>query len=201
VTVKVEHILRDDRICEGVLEDRMPASWSAPLECLTDRILELLDKGHTAADAARAVEVLRDAGLEMRPSFLPFTPWSAIDDVAAVFDFVADHDLVGNVDPVQYAIRLLLPTGSLLLDLPEMRPHLDGYDADRLSWRWDPSDPAVDVLHKEIAAMAEDAADAGTPTEETFVAMRAAVLRAGGHPDPVAAARRGVPDRLTARPR
>ena len=40
-------------------------------------------------------------------------------ETSALFEFVAAHDLVANVDPVQYTIRLLLPRGSLLLDLPE----------------------------------------------------------------------------------
>jgi hypothetical protein len=42
--------------------------------------------------------------------------------VLDVLDFVAEHDLIGNVDPVQYTIRLLLPEGSLLLDHPELEP-------------------------------------------------------------------------------
>ena len=43
------------------------------------------------------------------------------------------HDLVGNVDPVQYTIRLLVPEGSLLLG------HIDGlgpWDAARLTYPW-----------------------------------------------------------------
>ena len=50
----------------------------------------------------RAVGVLRAAGIEVRPSWLPFTPWTTRDDLIALLDFVYDHDLVGSVDPVQY---------------------------------------------------------------------------------------------------
>ena len=39
---------------------------------------------------------------------------AAANDVADLVEFVAAHDLVGNVDPVQYTIRLLVPQGSLL---------------------------------------------------------------------------------------
>ena len=59
--------------------------------------------------------VLRAAGIEPRPSLLPFTPWTRPEDVFALLDLVARCDLVGNVDPVQYAIRLLVPPGSLLV--------------------------------------------------------------------------------------
>jgi hypothetical protein len=58
---------------------------------------------------------------------------------------------------VQYTIRLLLPEGSLLLDHPDMQPHLGRYDAERLSWTWTSADPAVDELQARLAALAEDA--------------------------------------------
>ena len=89
-------------------------------ESVDDAVLERLDKGHTAADAARAVAILRDAGIEVRPSWLPFTPWTTRDDLVALLDFVHEHDLVGSIDPVQYSVRLLLPEGSLLLDHPDL---------------------------------------------------------------------------------
>lgn len=200
VTVKVEHILRD-----AALWDEFAATGClfvvSAVECTNDDVLDLLDKGHTAADASRAVDVLRAAGIEMRPSFMPFTPWSTVDDVADLFDFVVAHDLVGNVDPVQYTIRLLLPTGSLLLDVPEIQPYLDGYDDEGLSWRWHAADPAVDALQRRLAAIAEEAATADAPTRETFVRMRTEVLEAAGDPAPDVSARRGVPESLRERPR
>src|SRR5262249_59615640 len=88
------------------------------LESVNNEILERLDKGHTAADAALAVRILRDHEIDVRPSFLPFTPWTARDDMVQLLDFVADPDLVASFDPVQYTIRLLLPADSLLLALP-----------------------------------------------------------------------------------
>ena len=64
-------------------------------ESVNDAILERLDKGHTAADASRAVALLRGHGIEIRPSFLPFTPWTTHADIVELLDFVYDHDLVG----------------------------------------------------------------------------------------------------------
>jgi hypothetical protein len=123
---------------------------------VNDEILVRLDKGHTTRDAAHAIALLREHGIELRPSFLPFTPWTTREDVADLVRFVAEHDLVGNVDPIQYTIRLLLPEGSLLLDHPDMRPHLGSYDSERLSWAWTSADPAVDELQARLAALAED---------------------------------------------
>ncbi len=118
-TVKVEHILRHADVWAELAASGCLFVVSA-FESVNDATLELLDKGHTAADAGRAVALLREHGIEIRPSWLPFTPWTTLDDVSAILEFVAVHDLVGNVDPVQYTIRLLVPEGSLLLGHPDL---------------------------------------------------------------------------------
>ena len=169
-TVKVEHILRH-RDLWGELAEAGCLFVVSAVEHVNDAILERLDKGHTAADAGEAVAVLRRHGVELRPSLLPFTPWTTRRDLADLVDFVAAHDLVGNVDPVQYTIRLLLPERSLLLDHPDMAAHLGPHDADRLSWTWTAADPAMDDLQAELAELVERG---GSPAE-TFDAVAAAV--------------------------
>jgi pyruvate-formate lyase-activating enzyme len=155
-TVKVEHILRHEGVWAELAASGCLFVVSA-FESVNDDTLVLLDKGHTAADAARAVELLRGHGIEIRPSWLPFTPWATLDDVRAIADFVAAHDLVPNVDPVQLTIRLLVPEGSLLLG------HVDGlgpWDADRLTYTWrSPLDP----LQQELAMLVETMADEPLP--------------------------------------
>lgn len=195
VTVKVEHVLRDEQIWQEFAATGCRFVISA-VELLDDDILALLDKGHTAAQAAAAVGVLRRAGIEPRPSLLPFTPWSSVGTIARVFDFVVDHDLVGTVDPVQLSIRLLIPTGSLMLELDELTPLLEGYDDAALTWRWRAADPAVDALQERLAKIAADAADTGAPRRSTFVAMRAEVLAALGTADPARAAEQDVTEDL-----
>ena len=171
-------------------------------ESVNDEILERLDKGHTTEEAARAIALLREHGIEMRPSWMPFTPWTTPDDVVEMLDFVAEHDLVGNVDPVQYTIRLLLPEGSLLLERPDMRPHLGGYDAERLSYRWTPIDPDSDRLQARLAALVEQSAAAAEPIPETFAKVRAAALQAAGRsPSPASRAEPILAGSTEGRPR
>ncbi len=170
-TVKVEHILRHEQVWPELAGAGCLFVVSA-LESLNDEILARLDKGHTAADATRAVALLRAHGIELRPSFLPFTPWTTLGDIHALLDFVADHDLVGNVDPVQYTIRLLLPEGSLLLGHPDLAPHLGPYDADACSYSWRAADPAVDELQTRIATLVETRLAAGDAPVDVYRAVR-----------------------------
>ena len=101
-------------------------------------------------------------GIEVRPSWLPFTPWTTLDDLIDLIDFVVAHDLVANVDPVQYTVRLLLPEGSLLLGHAAMEPHLGHYDPERLGWTWSHPDPMVDRLQQELAALVEARVEQGS---------------------------------------
>src|SRR5437763_1265613 len=178
-TTKVEHILRNAELWPALAGAGCLFVISA-FESVNDEILERLDKGHTTEEAARAIALLREHGIEVRPSWMPFTPWTTPGDVVEMLDFVAEHDLVGNIDPVQYTIRLLLPEGSLLLERPDMRPHLGGYDAERLSYRWTPIDPDSDRLQARLAALVEQSAAGSEPIPETFAKVRAAALQAAG---------------------
>jgi radical SAM superfamily enzyme YgiQ (UPF0313 family) len=199
-TTKVEHILRHADLWPELAACGCLFVISA-FETVDDDVLARLDKGHTAAEAAAAVALLRRHGIEIRPSFLPFTPWTTVDSVLDLLDFVAALDLVGNVDPVQYTIRLLLPEGSLLLDDPGIGPCLHGYDAERLSWRWSSPDPAVDRLQARLVGIVEQSVAAGEPIETAYLRVRAAALeaasgRAAGHVPVTAGAADGRP-RLT----
>jgi len=171
-TVKVEHVLRHADVWPGFSAAGCVFVVSA-FESVDDAMLTRLDKGHTATDAARAVAILRDAGIEVRPSWLPFTPWTTRDDVVALLDFVYEHDLVGSVDPVQYSVRLLLPEGSLLLDHPDLAAFLGPWDPERSTYSWTHADPAVDELQQHIAALIDsDVSNGGGDAVELYARVR-----------------------------
>jgi Radical SAM superfamily len=157
-TVKVEHVLRHADVWPEFATAGCVFVVSA-FESVDDAVLDILDKGHTAAEAARAVTILRDAGIEVRPSWMPFTPWTTRDDLIALLDFAYEHDLVGSVDPVQYSVRLLLPEGSLLLDHPDMVPFVGAWDPERSTYAWAHPDPTVDELQQRIAAIVDSQDD------------------------------------------
>ncbi len=180
-TTKVELILRHRHVWDELAAAGCLFVVSA-LECVNDDILEILDKGHTTADAAEAVAVLRASGIEVRPSFLPFTPWTSLSDMVELVDFVAASDLVANVDPVHYTIRLLVPEGSLLLDHPAMAAHLGDYDPERLSYEWTAADPRVDRLQAELAQLVEQGLAAGEPNGSLYLAVSRVVHAAAGEP-------------------
>ena len=187
VTTKVEHILEHADVWEEFASAGCLFVVSA-FESVNDETLRRLDKGHTATEAALAVGQLRRHGIEVRPSWMPFTPWTTPEDVLAIMEFVRDHDLVPNVDPVQFTIRLLLPQGSLLLALPEMIPHLGGYDEERLTYRWRAANPRADDLQEVLAGIVERGVAEDSPHsvmfQELWTAVRAEAPEAPAGPPP-----------------
>lgn len=154
ITTKIELVLRHEQLWPAFADAGCLFVTSA-VECVDDDVLRILDKGHTAADAARAVTLLRSHGIEPRPSLMPFTPWTTRESLVALARFVDELDLAGSIDPVHWSIRLLLPDGSLLLDEPSIQPHLVGYDTELLGHQWRSADPAIDDLQREIATIVD----------------------------------------------
>jgi len=89
---------------------------------------------------------------------------------------VARGDLVGNVDPVQYAIRLLVPPSSLLVTSGRLDGRLDAYDDEHLGWSWHAPDPRLDRLQGRLSDIAELAAAEEWPAQESYDAVRGAAV-------------------------
>jgi len=190
-TVKVEHVLRHAHVW-GDLRDLGCLFVVSAFESTDDTVLTRLDKGHTVADEAAAIAILRGHGIEVRPTWLPFTPWTTIGSVQSLLRFVAEHDLVENVDAVHYTIRLLVPKGSLVLGIPDLV--VEPYDDDLGAYPWRNPDPAVDALQVHLADLVERLVADATPAVDLF---RAVCTAAGIDPPPTLAAEpRSVP-RLT----
>ena len=183
VTTKIEHVMKHrDRFAEL---SRLGCIFVvSAVESLSDRVLVELDKGHTRADVFEALGILRAAGIAMRPSLVPFTPWTTLDDYLDLCDFIVAEGLEANVDPIQLAIRLLIPPGSALLAVDRPRPWLGPLVAQDLGHRWAHPDPVMDQLHEAVAQRVEEAAQRGEDAAATFEAIRALAYAAAGREAP-----------------
>jgi hypothetical protein len=150
------------------------------VESLSDSVLDILDKGHTRDDVVAALRIVRDAGMSLRPTFVPFTPWTTLDDYLDLCRFIVEHDLEDEVDPIQMTIRLLVPPGSLLLGRDELRPFLGPLDQAALAYRWTHPDPRMDHLYTDVAALVEHATRAEQDPGATFQEIHALALNVSG---------------------
>ena len=176
-TAKVEHLVtRPDAVRE--LAGLGAVFVTSAVESFSDEVLERLAKGHTRQDALRSFAVCEEAGLALRPTFVPFTPWETITGYLDLLDTLERGGWLAQVDPVQLSLRLLVPPGSLLEGDPSIP--FGGYDEDGLGWRWRHPDVRMDTLQRRVADEVAAAAEAHAPPAQTVERVRALALAAAG---------------------
>jgi radical SAM superfamily enzyme YgiQ (UPF0313 family) len=165
VTIKVEHLLKHAEALETLARTGCLFITSA-VESVDDTILARLDKGHTRADFLRALELMQRLGLTLVPTFVAFTPWTTRESYLDLLRAVRDLDLCGSVAPIQLAIRLLIPAGSKLLELPDLET--GPFDPAALSYRWKHPDPEMDRLCSDLMQLIRQEEKKGAGRAEVF---------------------------------
>ena len=153
VTIKVEHLLQHRDLLPRLRGDRLPVRDERRRVAGRPRAGVSRQGTHARATSSSAVGLCRAAGLTLVPTFVAFHPWLTLDDYCDLLDTIARLDLVDHVAPIQLAIRLLVPDGSRLLELPELRAHLGAFDPATLTYPWTHPDPRVDALQRDVAAL------------------------------------------------
>lgn len=178
-TAKIEHLLKRRALMPDLRTQGCLFVISA-VESFSDPVLEVLQKGHTGTDIISALNVLREAGIALRPSLVAFTPWTSLDDYLYMLDMVETHDLIDATDPVQLSIRLLVPPGSALLDHSDIRQFLGALDQAGFQYPWTHPDERMDRLHQAVSGIVEASAKDETDAMLTFDRIRAVAHEMAG---------------------
>jgi radical SAM superfamily enzyme YgiQ (UPF0313 family) len=151
-TIKVEHLIKHADLLP-VLRETGCAFVTSAVESVDDEVLCQLEKGHTAEDFERAVELCRQSGLVLAPTFVAFTPWTTLTGYCALLHTIDRLELVDHVAPIQVSIRLLIPEGSRMLELDAIRRLIGAFDPRALIYPWTHTDARVDRLQQEVASL------------------------------------------------
>jgi radical SAM superfamily enzyme YgiQ (UPF0313 family) len=153
VTIKIEHLLQHAEHLDK-LRDTGCLLVTTAVESVDDAILARLAKGHTRADFLAVVARFRELELALQPTFVTFTPWTTLAGYRDLLTVVAEQGLVENIAPIQLGIRLLIPAGSLLLGLDDVRETVGPFDAAALVYPWKHADPRLDALAERVQDLA-----------------------------------------------
>jgi len=179
--IKVEHLLRHPDLLSE-LRDTSCLWVTTAVESVDDSVLRILRKGHTRADFERVVELCRDVGLTLAPTFVAFTPWTSMHGYLDLLAAIADLDLVEAVSSIQLAIRLLIPPGSLLLELAEVQELVGPLDEAALVHPWSNPHPGADALQAEVQLLVQRGAQ--MPRRAVFESVWLAAHAAAQRPLP-----------------
>jgi radical SAM superfamily enzyme YgiQ (UPF0313 family) len=179
VTIKIEHLRKHDALLPD-LRDTGCLFVTSAVESVDDAVLEKFDKGHTRADFLAVAARFRELGLTLLPTFVPFTPWTTLESYTDLLEVIAEQNFSESVSPIQLAIRLLIPAGSRLLELPEVRALVEPFDSAALVYPWKHADPRVDKLAAEISQLVQRGDGLKLSRTEIFSHIRKAANAAAG---------------------
>lgn len=184
VTIKVEHLLAHRRLLPA-LHDTGCLFITSAVESTDDDVLQRLAKGHTRADFIEAAALCRAHHLHLTPTFVAFTPWTTMEMYWDLLQTVRALGLVANVPSVQWTIRLLIPDGSRLLELDDVRALVEPFDRTHLVYPWTHADPRVDDLQQRVARLAGRAQEAAPARDrvELFEAIEQLARERLARPD------------------
>jgi radical SAM superfamily enzyme YgiQ (UPF0313 family) len=182
VTVKVEHLLKHASQLRA-LRDSGCLFVTTAAESVDDAVLQRLDKGHTRADFLAAVKTFRELGIALQPTFVPFTPWTTLESYRDLLSVIAAQGLVENVTPIQLGIRLLIPAGSRLLELDEVRRMIGEFDPAGLLYPWKHADPRLDALAETVQELASEGEKLKLSRAEIFARIWCTAAAAAGASD------------------
>ncbi|MCL4264625.1 MAG: radical SAM protein [Anaerolineae bacterium] len=167
VVIKIEHLLRHADLLPRLRQTGCLFITSA-VESLDDHILQIFDKRHTRADFLQALALCQAEGLLLMPTFVSFTPWTTVESYVAFLAEIEAWGLVDQVSPIQLAIRLLIPAGSKLLELAEVKELVRPFDPAALVYPWAHPDPRVDALYETVFTEVKASQSAAEPRRVTF---------------------------------
>ena len=148
-TIKVEHILKYPDYFQELKNLNMLFVISA-FETTNDHVLNILQKNHSFNDLNKAVELSLENKIDIRPTWMPFSPWTEQNDLISIIKLIENYKLRETVDPIQLTIKLLVPKNSLILKRPEMKEYLLDYDPASFSYAWQYKFPNIDNIQNEL---------------------------------------------------
>ena len=148
-TIKVEHILKYPDYFQELKNLNMLFVISA-FETTNDHVLNILQKNHSFNDLNKAVELSLENNIDIRPTWMPFSPWTEQNDLISIIKLIENYKLRETVDPIQLTIKLLVPKNSLILKKPEMKEYLLDYDPASFSYAWKYKFPNIDNIQNEL---------------------------------------------------
>lgn len=192
VTIKIEHLRKYEEHLPKLKGTGCLFVISA-VESVDDVFLAALEKGHTRQDFLYVAARFRDLNLTLHPTFVPFSPWTTLENYLDLLRVLHDQQLVENVAPIQLGIRLLIPEGSRMLELEEIRRAVGPFDPQSLVYPWRHSDPRVDVLSDTIQQVAATADRQKVSRAATFERIWSTAHHAAGIEPPLLSQAQAAP--------
>ena len=166
-TIKIEHLRKHRDLLQPLKETGCLFVTSA-VESVDAAVLAKLDKHHTRRDFLEVAGWMREIGLTLSPTFIAFTPWTTREGYRELLKVITDLELVDHVASVQLALRLLVTSGSRLLELEDLKLLIGHFDSEALVHPWHHPQPEMDRLADQVFQLVHASQKQGHSRSEIF---------------------------------
>jgi radical SAM superfamily enzyme YgiQ (UPF0313 family) len=153
ITARLDDVIRHQGML-GSLQQLGCLEMTSAFEFPDESILKILRKGITVDQMRRAISILKETGIRLKPTFITYNPWVNMDTMKDMDRLLKSLGIEEPLDPMQAQTRLLLYKGSPLLKQAEIQ---NLKLADRGTYyAWTHPDGRVDDAYAELAGAGHD---------------------------------------------
>ena len=152
-TTRIDHVVEHEAAIPQFKETGCIAITTS-IEFPRKDILDRLEKDITLSHILNGMEILKKNEIKVHTTFVTFNPWTDLEGLMSLSQFIKENNLEDVIDPIQYETRLHLYKGSPLLKdstLAELILHEQDFH-----YEWEHPDPQVEeVFQRMVKPVAE----------------------------------------------
>lgn len=153
ITARLDDVIRHQNLLVS-LQQLGCVELTSAFEFPDESTLKILHKGITVDQMRRAVTILKEIGIRLKPTFITYNPWINQDKMSNMGGLLKDLGIEEPLDPMQAQTRLLLYKGSPLLKQVEIQS-LKLSDQGTY-YAWEHPDSRVDDAYAAVAGAGRD---------------------------------------------
>ncbi len=153
ITARLDDVIRHQTLLTSFQQLGCLELTSA-FEFPDESTLKILHKGITVDQMRRAISILKEIGIRLKPTFITYNPWINMDTMRNMDGLLKSLGIEEPLDPMQAQTRLLLYKGSPLLKQAEIQ-NLKLSDQGTY-YAWIHPDERVDDAYAQVAGGGRD---------------------------------------------
>ncbi|MDR2624290.1 MAG: radical SAM protein [Methanobrevibacter sp.] len=150
-TSKISNFMPNKNILKEMVKCGLKFVVTA-IEFNDNTILDSLNKCHDTEEIKNVLILFNELKICCKPTFVLFNPFANINQIIDTLLFIEANDLIMNVDPIQYKIRLLIFKNSPLSNKVRKVANIKKENTDVSYITWEHKDLNVEKLYNEICA-------------------------------------------------
>jgi hopanoid C-3 methylase len=152
-TTRIDHVVEHEAAI-AEFKNTGCIAITTSIEFPGEEILTKLEKDITLGHILKGMKILKRNEIKVHTTFVTFNPWTDLEGLMNLSNFIKSNHLEDVIDPIQYETRLHLYKGSPLLK-DETLSSLALHEQD-FHYEWEHPDPQVEEVFQRMVKPVEE---------------------------------------------